>query len=56
VDPEPHMGEGLLKGKFRTQSESDIHRKLQKSVAEGEKYTKTGTSLKREKMLKNFVI
>jgi hypothetical protein len=37
VDPESQVGEVLLKGKFLTQSAPDIHRKLQKSVAEGEK-------------------
>jgi hypothetical protein len=31
------VGEVLLKDKFLTQSAPDIHRKLQKSVAEGEK-------------------
>jgi hypothetical protein len=31
------VGEVLLKDKFLTQSDPDIHRKLQKSVAEGEK-------------------
>jgi hypothetical protein len=37
VDPESQVGEVLLKDKFLTQSAPDIHRKLQKSVAEGEK-------------------
>jgi hypothetical protein len=31
------MGEVLLKDKFLTQSAPDIHRKLQQSMAEGEK-------------------
>jgi hypothetical protein len=35
VDPESQVGEVLLKDKYLTQS--DIHRKLQKSVAKGEK-------------------
>jgi hypothetical protein len=34
VDPESQEGEVLLKDKFLTQSVPDIHRKLQKSVAE----------------------
>jgi hypothetical protein len=37
VDPESQVGEVLLKDKFLTQSAPDIRRKLQKSVAEGEK-------------------
>jgi hypothetical protein len=37
VDPESQEREALLKDKFLTQSAPDIHRKLQKSVAEGEK-------------------
>jgi hypothetical protein len=37
VDPESQVGEVLLKDKFLTQSAPDIHRKFQKSVAEGEK-------------------
>jgi hypothetical protein len=37
LDPESQVGEVLLKDKFLTQSVPDIHRKLQKSVAEGEK-------------------
>jgi hypothetical protein len=37
VDPESQMGEVLLKDKFLNQSAPDIHRKLQKSVDEGEK-------------------
>jgi hypothetical protein len=37
VDPESQVGEVPLKDKFLTQSAPDIHRKLQKSVAEGEK-------------------
>jgi hypothetical protein len=36
VDPESQVGE-VLKDKFLTQSAPDIHRKLQKSVTEGEK-------------------
>jgi hypothetical protein len=39
VDSETQVGEVLLKDKFLTQSAPDIHRKLQKSVAEGEKIT-----------------
>jgi hypothetical protein len=39
VDPESQVGEVLLKDKFLTQSAPDIHRKLQKSVAEGKKIT-----------------
>jgi hypothetical protein len=35
VDQESQMGEVLLKDKFLTQSAPDIHRKLQKVVAEG---------------------
>jgi hypothetical protein len=35
VDPESQVGEVLLKDKFLTQSATDIHRKLQKSVTEG---------------------
>jgi hypothetical protein len=37
VDPESQVGEVLLKDKFLIQSVPDISRKLQKSVAEGEK-------------------
>jgi hypothetical protein len=37
VDPESQVGEIFLKDKFLTQSAPDIHRKLQKSVAEREK-------------------
>jgi glycerol-3-phosphate dehydrogenase len=37
VDPESQVGEVLLKDKFLTQSAPDICRKLQMSVAEGEK-------------------
>jgi hypothetical protein len=37
VDPESQVGEVLVKNKFLTQSAPDICRKLQKSVAEGEK-------------------
>jgi hypothetical protein len=37
VDPESQVGEVLLKDKFLTQSAPGISRKLQKSVAEGEK-------------------
>jgi hypothetical protein len=37
VDPESQVGEVLLKDKFLTQSAPDICRKLQKSVAKGEK-------------------
>jgi hypothetical protein len=37
-DPESQVGEVLLKDKFLTQSASDIRRKLQKSVAEGESH------------------
>jgi hypothetical protein len=37
VDPESQVREVLLKDKFLTQSAPDIHRKLQKSVAEGKK-------------------
>jgi hypothetical protein len=37
VDPESQLGEVLLKDKFLNQSAPDIHRKLQKSVAEEEK-------------------
>jgi hypothetical protein len=37
VDPESQVGEVLLKDKFLTQSAPDTCRKLQKSVAEGEK-------------------
>jgi hypothetical protein len=37
VDPESQEVEVLLKDKFLTHSAPDIHRKLQKSVAEGEK-------------------
>jgi hypothetical protein len=37
VDPESHVGEVLLKDKFLTQSTPDIHKKLQKSMAEEEK-------------------
>jgi hypothetical protein len=37
VDPESQVGEVLLKDKLLTQSAPDIRRKLQKSVAEGEK-------------------
>jgi hypothetical protein len=37
VDPESQVGEVLLQDKFQTQSAPDIWRKLQKSVAEGEK-------------------
>jgi hypothetical protein len=57
VDPESQVGEVLLKDTFLTQLALDIHRKLQKSVAEGEKSLHqlmqlatsvyiTGTSLK----------
>jgi hypothetical protein len=38
VDPESQVGEVLLKDKFLTQSAPDIHRKLQKSVAEGKSH------------------
>jgi hypothetical protein len=37
VDPESQMGEVLFKDKFLTQSVPVIHRKLQNSVAKGEK-------------------
>jgi hypothetical protein len=37
VDPESHVGQVLLKDKFLIQSAPDIHKKLQKSVAEGKK-------------------
>jgi hypothetical protein len=37
VDPESQVGEVLLKDKFFTQSAPDIHRKLQKVVAKGER-------------------
>jgi hypothetical protein len=37
VDSESQVDEVLLKDKFLTQSTPEIHRKLQKSVAEGEK-------------------
>jgi hypothetical protein len=37
MDPESQMGKVLPKDKFLTQSAPDIHRKLQKSVAKGEK-------------------
>jgi hypothetical protein len=37
VDPESQVGEVLLKEKFLTHSAPDIHRKLQKSVAEEKK-------------------
>jgi hypothetical protein len=37
VDSESQVGEVLLRDKFRTQSAPDIHRKLQKLVAEGDK-------------------
>jgi hypothetical protein len=37
VDPESQVGEVFLKDKFLIQSAPDIHKKLQKSVAEGEK-------------------
>jgi hypothetical protein len=36
VYSESQVGEFLLKDKFLTQSAPDIHRKLQKSVAEGQ--------------------
>jgi hypothetical protein len=36
VDPESQVGEVFLKDKFLTQSAPNIHRKLLKSVAEGE--------------------
>jgi ribosomal protein L31E len=37
VDSELQVGKFLLKDKYLTQSAPDIHRKLQKSVVEGEK-------------------
>jgi hypothetical protein len=37
VDPESQVGEFLLKDKYLIQSAPDIHRKLKKSVVEGEK-------------------
>jgi hypothetical protein len=37
VDPESQVQEVFLKGKFLTQSAPDIHRRLQKSMAEGKK-------------------
>jgi hypothetical protein len=37
VDPELQVGEVLLRYKFLTQPAPDIHRKLQKLVAEGNK-------------------
>jgi hypothetical protein len=37
VDPESQVGKVLLKDKFLTQSATDIHRKLQKSLAERKK-------------------
>jgi hypothetical protein len=40
VDPESQEVEVLLKDKFLTHSAPDVHRKLQKSVAEGEKSLK----------------
>jgi hypothetical protein len=66
VHSESQVGEVLLKDKFLTQSAPDIHRKLQKSMAEGEKsldhlmqlsclYTITRTSLKRKKMIKDIM-
>jgi hypothetical protein len=63
VDPESQGGEALL-NKFLTQAAPDICRKLQKSVAEGEKIIGqsnmtshvciliTRTSLKREKRMR----
>jgi hypothetical protein len=65
VDPESQVGEVLLKDKFLTQSAPDIHRKLQKSVTEGEKsldqliqlamsvYYNRGLTKKRQKDKKN---
>jgi hypothetical protein len=37
VDPESQVGEVLLRDKFLTQSAPDIHGKLEKLVAEGDK-------------------
>jgi hypothetical protein len=44
VDPESQEREVLLKDKFLTQSVSDIHRKLQKSVAEGKSHWTTNAT------------
>jgi hypothetical protein len=67
VDPESQVGEALLKDKFLTQTAPDVHRKFQKSVAEGEKsldqlmqltmsaYYNLDITKKREKDKKNTI-
>jgi hypothetical protein len=67
VYPESQVREVLLRDKFLTQLSPDIHRKLQKVVAEATKcltswyrclllYTVIGTLLEREKKTKGSMI